>query len=260
MTALMWDQLTDKMYELGVRRGVLYVNNTGVPWNGLISVAESFDGGDVNAYYFDGIKHVNVVSPRAYKASITAFSAPREFGACVGEHNVVPGFIITRQRRERFGFSYQTLIGDGLGYKLHLVYNATATPGSKTYSTLGDTAFADSRTWSVSAVPEIIEHGIPSAHFVLDSRTVNPNALAHLEKILYGSTTSDPRLPQFLELLDFITYWAPFGIVPHTTTGLNNLTSPGNDVTQSARIGFLRRQAMTRLTESSVSGLYRLEV
>lgn len=260
MTTLLWNQPAQKTYASGVDRGVIYVDGgSGVAWGGLISVAESREGGDVNPYYFDGVKHVNVPSPSAYKATITAFSAPQEFGACVGEHGIVPGFVITRQRRVRFGFSYRTLVGDGLGYRLHLIYNATATPASKTYTTMSDSAFAETRSWSIAAVPERTQWGFPSAHFIIESWKINPAILLHLEKTLYGTNTQSARLPLFDELLDIITYWEPLLITPHSLTGLNTLSTPGGDLTTTQHIGVFRKQATTRLVETGVSGLYQLE-
>jgi hypothetical protein len=250
VTQLQWHQGSQIRYESGVDRGVLYPQSgPGVAWNGLVSVNESVDGNDTTAFHFDGVKYLDTVSPSAYRATVNAFSAPREFGECIGERSVIPGFVITRQRRVRFGFSYRTLIGTGLGYKLHLVYNASATPESRSYATMNESASAETRSWRFDAVPELSSTHRPSAHFVIDSTKTNPAALANVESILYGSATRSPRLLNSSELIDFIAFWHPTLVVPAPVTGLLSLNTPGGDLTMTSMAGFYRAQANTRLTE-----------
>ena len=64
MSALVWDQVGERTYETGTKKGVLYPQATGgtyptgVAWNGLTSVSESPDGGDANDIYADDIKYL----------------------------------------------------------------------------------------------------------------------------------------------------------------------------------------------------------
>jgi hypothetical protein len=57
MTRLVWDQVNERDYELGLDRGVFYpLNGPGHAWNGLISVEESPSEGDFRPRYLDGRK------------------------------------------------------------------------------------------------------------------------------------------------------------------------------------------------------------
>ena len=139
MSRLVWGQANQKQHESGVDRGVFYpIDGPGVVWNGLISVDESFSGGELSSYHFDGIKYLDKATPRSYQATITAFSAPKEFASALGERAIIPGFILTRQPRVRFGLAYRTMINEK-DYKLHLVYNALASSNGRSYSSLSAT-------------------------------------------------------------------------------------------------------------------------
>lgn len=65
MAVLTWDDIGERYYETGVRKGVLYLPDaqgaysTGVAWNGLTAVNESHDGGEPNALYADDIKSLS---------------------------------------------------------------------------------------------------------------------------------------------------------------------------------------------------------
>lgn len=201
MAKLMWNQVGTRFYETGVDRGVLYPNYLpGVAWNGLLSVDEDSSGGELESFYFDGIKYVDIVSNEDFKATIEAFSSPSEFAACEGQKTLSPGLFATQQPRSTFGFSYRTLIGNDLqgtdlGYKLHLVYNATAEPSSRKNQTLSGNVSPGTRQWTVYTVPPPTTTYKPTGHLVIDSTLANPTKLANLENILYGTSDSAPSLP-----------------------------------------------------------------
>lgn len=260
MTGLVWGQDDQRHYEAGVYRGVFYpLEGAGVAWNGLVSAEESFDGGDLNSYYFDGIKYQDIVSTKNFQVTLTAFAYPDAFSPCIGELSVVPGFIVTRQPRAQFGLSYRIRLDDDLGYKVHLVYNALASPTSKGYSSIDSSASAKSFAWNITTTPAARGQYRPSAHFILDSTKINPDAFAQIKIILYGSDTTDPRLPTQEELFDIVgVYWAPEIIVPNTTTGLDSLTAGSGDLYKTSGDGILRALPHTRLYETSTSGVYGL--
>lgn len=259
MTRLEWDTLP-RRYETGVDRGVLYLpNGIGVPWNGLVTVEESHTGGDVSSYYFDGIKYLEQQNPKNFQATITAFTHPSEFSELMGELPVIPGFILTRQPRKRFGFSYRTLIGDGDDYKIHVVYNAMATPESRSYSTIDGSAFATSFSWKIDAVPPKSKTFRPSAHFVLDSTKTDLFTLRAIEDILYGTETRGARLPTSDELVDRVGFWSPVLISPDYVSGLSELAPGLGDLTKTKTPGLYRDLPTTRLAKTAVGGLYRLE-
>jgi hypothetical protein len=204
MSRLEWGKVGDRFYETGVDRGVLYPElGPGVVWNGLVSVSEETSGGDLESFYFDGVKYLDIVANEDFQATIEAFSAPPEFAACEGNKMLSPGLFATQQPRRTFGMSWRTLIGNDLqgtdhGYKLHIVYGATAAPSSRSYQTLSSSAEPETRQWTVSTVPPPANTYKPTAHFVIDSTKIDPYLLGNIETLLYGSEDQDPvLLPQF---------------------------------------------------------------
>lgn len=215
MARLNWTAIGERFYETGVDRGVLYVgNNPGVAWTGLTSVSESPTGGEAKAYYFDGVKYLNISSSEEFEATINAFASPPEFAQCEGVVSVAFGLFVAQQSRKSFGFSYRTKIGndlDGLdhAYKIHLVYNALAAPSSQDNTTIGESTEPIGKSWAITTLPPSITGYKPTAHFVIDSRKTPPNLLSTLEDILYGSESAAPRLPSAQELLDLFTGLPP---------------------------------------------------
>lgn len=210
MTKLVWDQVDQRRYESGIQQGVLYPSTgPGVAWNGLVSVDESRVGANVQTIYFDGIKTMDYVENTDFQATIKAFTAPRAFASCLGEVSVVPGFVLTRQPKSRFGLAYKTGIGNDLGYKIHLVYNAMASPDGKSYATSSDSPSVTMLGWTIDSVPEVGVGHRPSAHVIIDSTKTSSWALAFLEDILYGSLETAPRLPLPAELVTLLAMPKP---------------------------------------------------
>ncbi len=209
MTRLMWNAAGERIFEAGVDRGVLYIEGeVGVPWNGLISVSESPSGGKVTPYYIDGIKYFNHVSLEEFEAAIEAYTYPEEFAECDGTKLVKNGLFATQQRKKSFGLAYRTKVGndnDGIdhGYKLHVVYNATAEPTNRSNNTISDSVEPFNFNWSIFTKPSVFTGYKPTAHFVIDSRTTPPTLLGQIENILYGSDVDGltSRLPSADELL-----------------------------------------------------------
>lgn len=211
MTALVWDATGSRLFEAGTDRGVLYVgSNAGVAWNGLTGVSESPTGGDPQPFYLDGVRFLNVSALEEFAATINAFSAPIEFGVCDGTRQIAAGLFIGQQPRTPFNFSYRTLIGNDIdgsdhGYKIHLVYNASASPSAKSNASNSDTVTPITFSWAVQTVPIRILNQQPSAHLIVDSTLTNPTKLAALETILYGNPGVDPRMPQPSEMVTLLT-------------------------------------------------------
>lgn len=205
MAKLTWDDIGQKTYELGVDHGVLYVNEdgaypNGVAWNGLVNVNESPSGAESNAQYADNIKYADITSAEEFAGTIEAFTYPAEFEACDGSAELSPGVVIGQQNRKMFGLSYRTMIGndtegDEHGYKLHLVYGAKASPSEKAYATKNDSPEPITFSWEFNTTPVPVSGMKPTSTVVIDSRTADPTKLAELEKILYGDTAAEARLP-----------------------------------------------------------------
>ena len=205
MAVLTWDQVGERFYETGVDHGVLYiptagVYNSGVAWNGLISVTESPSGAEPSPQYADNIKYLNLLSTEEFGGTIEAYTFPDEFAQCDGTAFPKVGLAVGQQTRKTFGLSYRTKIGndtDGqdLGYKLHLVYGALAAPSEKAYSTINDSPEAVTFSWEFTTTPVEVTALKPTALLTIDSTKVAEADLTALEALLYGTEAKEPSLP-----------------------------------------------------------------
>lgn len=211
MTALKWDKTGERLYETGVKKGVLYPqgeNGTyplGVAWNGLTAVTESPSGAEATPLYADDIKYLNLLSTEEFAATVEAYMYPDEFKECNGEKEIADGVTIGQQKRKAFGMCYRTVLGndvdnDEYGYKLHIIYGALAAPSEKAYSTVNDSPEPTTMSWELSTTPVSVTGGKPTASITIDSTKADPEKLAALELILYGKDGSpdggsNPRLP-----------------------------------------------------------------
>lgn len=206
-----WDKVGERFYETGVDRGVLFPSTgsgygTGVAWNGLTAVNENPTGAESSKQYADNIPYLNLISAEQFGATIEAFTYPPEFAACDGSASVANGITIGQQTRRPFGFAYRTrvgndLVGQDFGYKIHLVYGATASPSAKNYGTVNESPEAMSLSWEVTTTPVDVPGYKPTSTFTIDSTLCSPSALAKLENIIYGSETTEPRLPMPSEII-----------------------------------------------------------
>lgn len=195
-----WHEPGTRLYNAGVDRGVLYVpGQDGVAWSGLISVAESPEGGERQTYYMDGVRYLNLSGREDFRATLSAFYSPPEFDQCDGLAEIVPGYSATQQVRKPFGLAYRTPIGNDIsenhGYKLHLVYNALAAPSSKVYSTKDESADVDPLVWDLSTTPINYPGISPTAHFEIDTTTSPAWLVRQVEFILYGYGMVPAKLP-----------------------------------------------------------------
>lgn len=206
MPRLDWDAPGTRFYEAGVDRGVLYVaGQPGVVWNGLTSVNESPSGGEPRPYYIDGVKYLNLSAPEEFEATISAFTYPVEFELCDGSVQPRQGMFLTHQRRKNFGLSYRSLIGsdqsENLGYKLHVVYNALASPTGRDHGTLKEQNDPEEFSWKITTKPPAMDGYKRTSHIVIDSRTTDPTVLSEIEDILYGTDSDSARIPTLEELI-----------------------------------------------------------
>lgn len=185
MTRLSWGDTSQRRYETGVDRGVFYPKNTGgQAWNGLVSVEES-PSESVTPRYLDGIKLRDRRSVGSFEATVEAYTFPQAFEDYLGLYQ---GFT-SRKRQSIFDFSYRVMTDDG--YKIHLVYNATANPSSKSYKFDS----VDTFSWVFTTKPMYIEDATPSAHLIVDAGSAYSTTIAQLENVLYGSDSDDARMP-----------------------------------------------------------------
>ncbi len=207
MTQLSWGSTGNRYFEAGVDRGVLYVGaNPGVAWNGLKAVNEAPTGGEPKPYYIDGFKYLNVASTEEYAATLEAFTSPPEFGVCDGTVGLQAGLFATQQPRKQFHLSYRTRVGNDVegaehGSKIHLVYNALAKPSSRNNQTVGGTVSPLGLSWGITTNPPKATGFKPTAHFIIDSRYTPVSIMSLIEGVLYGSNTTNPRIPTVAELI-----------------------------------------------------------
>lgn len=197
MAKLEWDKTGERLYETGTDRGVLYVASegtypTGVAWNGLTGVDENPSGAEANAQYADNIKYLELRSAEDFGATVTAYTYPDEFEECDGSAEPATGMYIGQQKRKMFGMSYRTKIGndtdgDDHGYYIHLIYGATASPSQRSYKTVNDSPEPIEFSWEVTTTPVNITGYKPVAHVRINSTKANPEYLAALESVLYGT-------------------------------------------------------------------------
>ena len=205
MSKLTWDASGERLYETGVKQGVLYVMDSnvygnGVAWNGLTAITESPSGAESTPLYADDIKYLDLRSTEEFGATIEAYTYPDEFAACDGSASLADGVSIGQQARKMFGLCYRTTVGndtDGTdhGYKLHLIYGAMASPSEKAYSTINDSPEAITFSWELTTTPVNVTGFKPTASLTIDSTKIAPEKLAAIEALLYGSETGEAKLP-----------------------------------------------------------------
>ena len=205
MAKIEWDKTGERLYETGVKNGVLYVQEggaypKGVAWNGLTAVTESPSGAEATPLYADDIKYLNLLSAEEFGATIEAYTYPDEFAECDGSASLADGVMIGQQARKTFGLCYRTAIGNDIdgndhGYKLHIIYGALAAPTEKAYATINDSPEAITFSWEVTTTPVNVTGAKPTASITIDSTKATPEKLAALEKILYGDAEVEARLP-----------------------------------------------------------------
>lgn len=216
MTMLVWDQVGEKVYETGCDHGVLYIPDntgdydTGFAWNGLTTVTETPSGAEANKQYADNQVYVNILSAEEFGGTIEAYTYPDEFEQCDGTAEV-NGVRVGQQGRKTFGFSYRSRIGNDVagtdyGYKLHLIYGASASPSERANATINDSPEAVNFSWEFTTVPVPVgtiggTEYKPTAILTIPSTDVDSADLAALEQILYGTVGVDPRLPTPAEVI-----------------------------------------------------------
>lgn len=223
MAKLIWDAVGTRFYEMGTKNGVLYPYDakqkkytTGVVWNGLTGYTESPSGAEATDLWADDIKYGSMRSAEDFGFTIEAYTYPEEWAACDGSAVPVEGVYVGQQTRSMFGFSCVTTLGNDVspndaGYKLHLVWGATASPAEKAYTTINDSPDAITFSWECETNPvafTTIADLKPTASITIDSTKVNATKLAELEKKLYGSDEPDahPTLPTPDEVLTILGY------------------------------------------------------
>lgn len=205
MTALVWDAPGQRAYQAGIDRGVLYLHDgRAVVWNGLTGMDESTDS-EYSAYWVDGIKFLENLSPGEFSGKLRAWTYPDELDQLLGIVDVAPGLRFHEQPSRSFNLSYRTKQGTDLeqdnAYRIHLLYNVIANPDSYTFKTYTSSSLEPSEfSWTITGTPPVIGGYRPTVHVSIDSSDTSPGALQAIEDILYGTSSNAPRLPSIAEL------------------------------------------------------------
>lgn len=221
MTTLVWDKPGERRYQSGVSRGVLYPQSgPGVAWNGLTGVEESNDT-ELKAFHHEGTRYLQTLSPGEFSAKLKAFTYPEEFEEICGEAKPSPGFSLHNQVSQSFHLSYRVHLGDDLagperGYKIHILYNLLADPETNSYATFTDSGVTPLEfAWTLTGTPPKLLGYRPTVHVSIDSTKTPPEILETLEKILYGTESSDPSLPLINDLVEIFGYQGALIILDH---------------------------------------------
>lgn len=219
MAVLQWDQTGSRYYENGVQKCVLYPMSSasypvGVAWNGITAINESPDGADTTDLWADNIKYGTMRAAETFGGTIEAYTYPNEWEPCDGSASPVSGVAVGQQTRQAFGLCYRTEIGSdastAAGYKLHVVYGATASPSERNHETINDSPDATAMSWEFDTIPAaFLATGSystlkPTAHIVFDSITLGSSKMTALESVLYGTSTSSAYLPLPDDLLAIV--------------------------------------------------------
>lgn len=242
MSRITWDGAGEKRYETGVDHCVLYPKQAtttavfgmkdaatpysqGVAWNGITTISKTPSGAEPNDIYADNIKYASIRSAETFGGTVEAYTYPPEWAKCDGSATVAGGLYVGQQARQAFGLSFRTAIGDDNDssaspdskYKLHLVYNATASPSESSFNTINDSPEAITFSWEFTTIPESIgtigegtsaQTYAPTAVLTIDSTklsdidqaTGKSAKLTAFENILYGTGTGPSGNPAMLPL------------------------------------------------------------
>ena len=115
MSKLVWDQVSEHLYETGVDHGVLYTLDENKAyknahaWNGLTGITESPSGADETKLWADNIKYLSLRAAEEFGGTIEAYTYPDEFAECDGSASIATGVFIGQQSRKVFGLSYRKI-------------------------------------------------------------------------------------------------------------------------------------------------------
>ena len=212
MGAIAWDKTGERLYETGVDRVVVYVQNEASSWNGITAINESPSGAEPSKIYADNIVYGVVMSPEENAVTIEGFTYPDCFKPCIGEKELAKGAYVKQQSHVSFGLCWRSLVGndrDGLSdYKLHIIPKLFASPSEDSNSTINDSPEQKTFSFSATAISVQLDEDLWTSSIIIDSRKLKAaglaNALRGLESILYGTDDTNPRIPKAGDILTIL--------------------------------------------------------
>lgn len=215
MPRLKWGE-GPPMYDQGVDRGVLYLDEGAAPWNGLVSVDESDTSMLDTETYFDGVRRRVTETTGDFEGRISAYTYPDVFGEYNGYSE--------RNLYQRFGFSYRTEYGGG--HLLHILYNVLVRDDQRQWKTQNRAVDPSLFNWDIYAAAEPIPGASPAAHLAMQVPDSSDELFEAIEDILYGTDATEPRLPGPAELIELYESYTQLKI---TYNGDGTYTASGPD-------------------------------
>lgn len=208
MSRLDWASLPNG-YEYGVSQAVLYSEGEGIAWNGLTNVDEGASGTQNLDTFMDGRRLVIMQEIGDFEARVQAFTYPDELDD--------PGI-------RRFGLSYRT--SHSAGDRIHVVYNALFKQPDARWTAVGATLSPSIFAWDLQATAINIPGARPSSRLIIDTGDTSPELVELVEGWLYGTSTTEPRLPDPEEFVDIFEAATTLRI---TQNGDGTYTATGPD-------------------------------
>lgn len=198
MGKILFDQIGEKFYELGVSKCVLFVMDSstnnykdGVAWNGISSIEESPEGADKTDIYADNIKYASFRALETFGGTIEAYTYPDEFEECDGSISPKKGLNIGQQGRKTFALAYKTQVGsdtdsEASAYKIHIIYGCTCSPSGRSYNSINESPENVTFSWEFDSTPVPVEGYKDTSIITLDSRAAEQaTALKTIEDMIY---------------------------------------------------------------------------
>lgn len=212
MSKMTWHGIGEREIESGVSEVALFQlgtngYETGVAWNGVTAINENPSGADVTDLYADNIKYASMRAAEKFGFTIEAYTYPPEWAECDGSEEAETGVFLGQQSRKAFGLVYKSQIGDAehpgmdKGFKLHIIYNSTASPSGRGYTTINENPDAISFSWEANSTPVAVTGYKPTCEITIDSTKATKAKLDALLETIYGRDAGDgvtaltPTLP-----------------------------------------------------------------
>lgn len=204
MSKMTWHGIGQREIESGVSEVALFQlgtngYETGVAWNGVTAINENPSGADVTDLYADNIKYASMRAAEKFGFTIEAYTYPPEWAECDGSQEAEDGVFLGQQSRKAFGLVYKSQIGDAehpgmdKGFKLHIIYNSTASPSGRGYTTINENPDAISFSWEANSTPVAVTGFKPTCEITIDSTKANKTKLDALIETIYGRDAGDGK-------------------------------------------------------------------
>ena len=199
---LNWNVPNEKYYSNGLSKVILYPGDsapnaeTGVAWEGVITIDETPTGGDYNKLWANNQEYTQLVSDQKMEGKIECYQYPELFNKALGvvTHN---GFKFDAQGRTPVHLFYQTLLhseggGENVDFKFTWLYNLMVKPNDVNNQTVNESpeAITFSFDFETRKLPvQSPANTLPTSKIGIDTRYVDPvtraDLLAHLDDLVF---------------------------------------------------------------------------